>query len=65
MEKDAIVKIVFYATERANVKMDDIRSNTLMPRENSSLFIVGNWKKRTIHLQEKPDDISLREKKKN
>lgn len=37
-------KIVFYATERANVKMDDIRSNTLMPRENSSLFIVGNWK---------------------
>ena len=42
MEKDAIVKIVFYATERANVKMDDIRSNTLMPRENSSLFIVKN-----------------------
>ena len=52
MENDAIVKIVFYATERANVKMDDIRSNTLMPRENSSLFIVGNWKKRTRHRKE-------------
>ena len=47
MEKDVTVKTVFYATEKANVKTDGKRSNTLIPQENSSLFIVGNWKKRT------------------
>ena len=64
MEKDAIVKIVFYATERANVKTDDIRSDTLMPRENSSLFIVGKLEKTDKTPQGKRDDISLREKEK-
>ena len=44
--------------------MDDIRSNTLMPRENSSLFIVGNWQKTDKTPQGKRDDISLREKEK-
>ena len=47
MEKDVTIKTVFSATERANVKTDGMRSNTLIPQENSSLFIVGNWKKRT------------------
>ena len=33
------------ATERANVKTDGMRSNTLMPQENSNSFTVGNWKR--------------------
>jgi hypothetical protein len=40
-------EIVFSATERANVKTDDMRLNTLMPQANSNLFTVGNWKRRT------------------
>ena len=35
------------ATERANVKTDGMRSNTLMPQASSNLFTVGNWKRRT------------------
>ena len=33
--------------ERANVKTDGMRSNTLMPQASSNLFTVGNWKRRT------------------
>ena len=33
--------------ERANVKTDGMRSNTLMPQAGSNLFTVGNWKGRT------------------
>lgn len=51
-EKDGTAKIVFSATERANVKTDDMRLNTLMPQANSNLFTVGNWKRRIRHRRE-------------
>ena len=44
------VKIVFSATERANVKTDGMRSNILMPQENSKSFIDIDMQNRKINV---------------
>lgn len=44
MERDVRVKTVFSTTERASVKMDGMRSNTLVPQAGSDLFTVGSFK---------------------
>ena len=48
-EKDETAKNVFFAMERANAKMNDMRSNTLMQLVNRNLFTVGNWKQQIKH----------------
>lgn len=57
-------EIVFFATERANAKMDDMRSNVSTQQESPSLFIAGNWRKR-ISCQRASGTIFLCGRKKN
>lgn len=45
MRKDETVGIVFFAMERANVKMDGMRINMLTAMVRSVSFIAGSWRR--------------------
>ena len=50
MRSEEIVRIVFFTMEKANEKMDDICSNTLMQTEMLSMTEVFDNDKSAIHL---------------
>lgn len=64
MRSEEIVRIVFFTMEKANEKMDDICSNTLMQTE--MLSIIYRWKldKNDPTPKGKQRELSLREKEK-